>query len=119
MPRHASKSKDAPQDIVHSSYFGMLVAIGAAADADHELGDELCAGDYQRFEAGVGSPKSKPIRSNMRFISDMPPKPPKTPKPNKTANQIAGKISKNCKKIKQKISKTSKPNFLMLNFLGN
>ena len=43
----------------------------------------------------------------------------KTPKPNKTANQIAGKISKNCKKIKQKISKTSKANFLMLNFLGN
>ena len=37
-----------------------------------------CAGEYPRFEAGVGSPKSlsaqsKPIRSNMRFISDMPP----------------------------------------------
>ena len=37
-----------------------------------------CAGEYPRFEAGVGSPKSlsaesKPIRSNMRFISEMPP----------------------------------------------
>ena len=42
MTSHASEAEDAPQEVVHSGYFGMLVAIGAAPDANHELGDELC-----------------------------------------------------------------------------
>ena len=48
------------------------------------------------------------------------PKPPKKHQnPTKLRIKSQEKSAKTAKKIKQKISKTSKLNFLMLNFLGN